>query len=290
MKIRVQRILQQAELGSRRACEEWIRQGRVAVNGQVARVGDVADPTVDVVTLDGERVTPKTQPRVYLALNKPPGVTTTLRDPHAERTVSDLIPDRFGRVFPVGRLDRESEGLLLLTNDGELAHALMHPSSQVPKVYDVWVQGVPGHSHLDRIRRGIVFDDGMAKPDEVRLVSVRDHQARLRVTLHEGRKREIRRLFFSIGHPVTRLVRIQYGPVRLEGLAPGEVRALTQREVQDLKALIGLGKERTTNGHGLYRRQRQPGGQKHRSGESLSPKRPRYSFGHTRGNSERPHR
>ncbi|MCY0877617.1 MAG: pseudouridine synthase [Firmicutes bacterium] len=290
MKIRVQRILQQAGLGSRRQSEAWIQQGRVAVNGRTASLGDLADPTVDRITFDGEPVKSATPRPVYLAFHKPPGVTTTLRDPHAEHVVAEYVPAQYGRVFPVGRLDRDSEGLLLLTNDGMLAHALMHPKNQVPRVYEVWVKGIPRHNHLERMRRGIVLEDGMAKPDDVRLVRKLEDEAVLRVTLHEGRKREVRRLFQSIGHPVMRLRRIQYGNIRLEGLEPGAVRPLTPREVQELKGMIGLGKERTTKRDGFNTGQRQFRDQKHRGGQDLSAARPGHSFRHARRNSQRPHR
>ncbi|MCL5117128.1 MAG: rRNA pseudouridine synthase [Firmicutes bacterium] len=245
MPIRIQRILQQAGLASRRQAEEWIRAGRVAVNGQRAELGALADPEKDQITVDGRSIAVTERPLVYVALHKPPGYTTSLKDRHAERLISELIPPKFGRLFPVGRLDRDSEGLILLTNDGKLAHALMHPSSGIKKVYEVWVEGIPRKSHLERMRHGIELEDGPAKPDEVVLVRKSEGRALLRITLHEGRKREVRRIFDSIGHPVQQLTRTQFGNIRLEGLEAGRSRPLSNREVRELKELVHQGRERT---------------------------------------------
>lgn len=244
MTIRVQRILQQAGLASRRQAEEWIRGGRVTVNGKSASLGDMADPDRDTIAVDGRPVKPSLVPAVYLALHKPPGYTTSLKDRHAEHLITELVPSKFGRLFPIGRLDRDSEGLILLTNDGQLAHALMHPSHGVKKVYHVWVKGVPRKSHLERMRRGIMLEDGPAQPDKVELLEKREGRALLQIILHEGRKREVRRIFDSIGHPVEQLIRTQYGNIALEGLDAGRSRPLTHREVRGLKALAGIGNER----------------------------------------------
>ncbi len=236
--MRVQRILQKAGLTSRREAERWIAAGRVTVNGQPTGLGASADPERDRVAVDGRPVLLPTVPPVYLALYKPRGYTTSLADRHAAHLISELVPQRFGRLFPVGRLDRESEGLILLTNDGDLAQALMHPSHGVEKVYEVWVRGVPKKSHLQRMRDGIQLDDGKARPDRVDVLRRENDRALIRVVLHEGRKREIRRIFDRIGHPVQQLVRTRYGNITIGGLEPGHPRPLTHREVRELKALV----------------------------------------------------
>lgn len=250
MKIRVQRILQQAGLASRREAEEWILRGRVTVNGQKAELGMLADPNEDQISLDGRPISAKQRAMIYLALHKPAGYTTSLKDRHAEHLVTELVPGKYGRVFPVGRLDRDSEGLLLLTNDGALAHALMHPSSGIQKIYEVWVQGIPGKSHLERMRHGIELEDGLALADKVDLLTKNEGRALLRVTLHEGRKREVRRIFDSIGHPVYRLTRVAFGNIRLAGLAKGKMKPLTNREVRELKELVRQGRERNGKKNG----------------------------------------
>ncbi len=236
--MRVQRILQKAGLTSRREAERWIAVGRVTVNGQPIGLGALADPERDRVAVDGRPVLLPAVPPVYLALYKPRGYTTSLADRHATHLISELVPQRFGRLFPVGRLDRDSEGLILLTNDGDLAQALMHPSHGVEKVYEVWVRGVPKKSHLQRMRDGIQLDDGKARPDRVDVLRREKDRALIRVVLHEGRKREIRRIFDRIGHPVQQLVRTRYGNITIGGLEPGHPRPLTHREVRELKALV----------------------------------------------------
>jgi 23S rRNA pseudouridine2605 synthase len=288
MSIRVQRILQQAGLASRRTAEEWIRAGRVTVNGLRVELGSAADPAKDQIAVDGKPVSVDDKPRVYLALHKPPGYTTSLKDRHADHLISELIPKKFGRLFPVGRLDRESEGLILLTNDGSMAHALMHPSKGITKVYEVWVEGVPRKSHLDRMRRGVMLEDGLAQADRVDVVKKAEGRALLRIALHEGKKREVRRIFDSIGHPVVQLTRVQYGNIRLEGLDPGRSRPLTNREVRELKALLSPKQERTEPIHERPRSHR--GGQEHRRGQSLSSAAPRSPVGHARRNPGRPNR
>lgn len=236
--IRVQRIVQQAGLTSRRQAERWIEAGRVTVNGRPIMLGTLADPRRDTVAVDGIAISKDVRPATYLALYKPAGYTTSLRDSHAQHLITDLVPPKFGRLFPVGRLDKDSEGIILLTNDGWLAHRLMHPSHGVEKIYEVWVKGFPKRSHLERMRQGIVLDDGMARPDRVDVLRRQDDLTLLRVILHEGHKREIRRIFDSIGHPVERLVRIQYGNISVRGLEAGRYRPLTHREVRELKTLV----------------------------------------------------
>lgn len=237
--VRLQRILAEAGLGSRRQAEEWIRDGRVSVNGAVATIGDQADPERDRITVGG-RLVPKAAPeRHYWMINKPAGYTSSVRDRHAARLVTDLVPATQGRLFPVGRLDTPSRGLLLLTDDGFLAHRLMHPSFGVAKVYELLVEGFPGPDRLARIRRGLTFEDGRLRADSARVVERTRDRSRVVVTLSEGRKRELRRLFQAIGNPVLDLVRTGYGPLTVGDLPEGEARPLSPDEVQALYHLVG---------------------------------------------------
>jgi 23S rRNA pseudouridine2605 synthase len=278
---RLQSIIQQAGLTSRRGAEEWIREGRVLVNGVVAHLGDKADPERDAIVVDGTPLTTTKRVPVYLALNKPKGYTTSLRDPHAEHVITELIPPQFGRVFPIGRLDRDTQGLLLLTNDGHLAYRLAHPSFHVPKVYEAWIAGVPGASHLKRLQHGIVLDDGPAYPESLTVVRRQADRTLVRLTLYEGRKREVRRIFAAVGHPVLELTRIQYADITLEGLAPGAVRPLKHREVEQLKHW-GIPHERSVS-RGQPRPQPQtPSSPPSRRRDGLSARRPRHSFRHPR--------
>jgi 23S rRNA pseudouridine2605 synthase len=226
---RLQKVLAQAGLGSRRTSEELIGKGRVRVNGEVARLGRRVDPEVDVIEVDGAQIGVKAG-LVHLLLNKPAGVITTASDPQGRRTVLDLVPDE-PRLFPVGRLDADTEGLLLLTNDGDLAHRLTHPSFGVEKEYLVEVEGEPSRGVLRRLREGVELEDGITAPAKVAAL---DHRL-LRITIHEGRNRQVRRMCDAVGHPVRRLVRTRIGPLAERDLAPGEWRALTQDEVRALE-------------------------------------------------------
>jgi 23S rRNA pseudouridine2605 synthase len=226
---RLQKILAQAGLGSRRACEELIAAGRVRVNGQVATLGTRADPEADTIEVDGAVVGTR-QGLVHYLLNKPAGVVTTAQDPQGRPTVVDLVPLE-PRVYPVGRLDAETEGLLLLTNDGDLAHRLTHPSFGVEKEYLAEVEGRPSRGTLRRLREGVDLDDGPTAPAKASLVGDRT----LRITIHEGRNRQVRRMCEAVGHPVRRLVRVRVGPVSDRRLAPGAWRPLTQAEVRALE-------------------------------------------------------
>jgi pseudouridine synthase len=235
---RLQRTLARAGFGSRRACEEIVAAGRVRVNGVVARLGDRVDPERDEMRVDGRRVS--TDPGLrYLALHKPRGVTTTMRDPHAERDLRRLLPPG-PRVFPVGRLDRDTEGLLLLTNDGDLANRLAHPRHGVPKEYLAEVEGTPTRRHLGRLLRGVPLEDGVARAVQARSVGRSGARSALRLVLAEGRKREVRRMLDAVGLPVRRLVRTRVGPVRLGALRPGAVRELSPQEVRALYRVAGL--------------------------------------------------
>lgn len=235
---RLQRALARCGFGSRRACEELVRAGRVSVNGRVSTLGDRVDPQADRMEVDGH-VVPLHPGNVYYAFHKPAGVVTTLRDPRARNDLAGYLPPG-ERVFPVGRLDQATEGLLLLTNDGELANRLMHPRHGVEKEYLADVSGAPTDRRLARIRRGVELDDGPAKAISVRAVGRSAGGGGVRVVMGEGRKREVRRLLAAVGLPVRRLVRIRVGPLKLGRLPPGEVRALSAEEVRALYRAAGL--------------------------------------------------
>jgi 23S rRNA pseudouridine2605 synthase len=229
---RVQKVLARAGFGSRRVAEDLVRDGRVAIDGQVARLGDRVDPAVARVSVDGVPV-PTAPDLVYYLLHKPDRVVTTASDPEGRRTVVDLVPAE-PRVFPVGRLDYDTSGLLVLTNDGQLAQLLTHPRHGVPKTYLAEVTGAPSRAALHQLRTGIDLDDGPTAPAKVRVLGARGDATALEVTIHEGRNRQVRRMCDAIGHPVTRLVRTRVGPVRDERLRPGEWRDLTVAETRAL--------------------------------------------------------
>jgi 23S rRNA pseudouridine2605 synthase len=233
---RLQKVLARAGLGSRRACEELISAGRVTVNGELARLGQRVDVSSDTVDLDGVRIG-VLPGLVHYLLHKPRGVLTTAEDPHGRRTVVDLVPDD-PRVFPVGRLDADTEGLLLMTNDGELAQRLTHPSFGVEKEYLVQVEGVPARSSLRLLREGVELEDGATAPAKVRVVGD-PGDGLLRIVLHEGRNRQVRRMCEAVGHPVRRLVRVRIGPIALRDLEPGTWRELSPKEVRSLAEEAG---------------------------------------------------
>jgi 23S rRNA pseudouridine2605 synthase len=247
----VQRTLARAGFGSRRAAEVLIAEGRVTVDGRVAELGDRVDPSRASIVVDGVPIPANPELR-YLAFNKPHGVTSTLADRHAARSLAEFIPAG-PRVFPVGRLDRDSEGLLLLTNDGELANRLQHPRYGVEKEYLVEVDGAFSRGSAGRLRRGVRLDDGVARPIRVEPIQQTSARSALTVVMAEGRKREVRRMLEAVGHPVRRLVRVRQGPVHLGRLAPGRTRALTAEEIAELYRTTGL--ERAAVG------QRRPGSQ-----------------------------
>jgi 23S rRNA pseudouridine2605 synthase len=235
---RLQRTLARAGFSSRRGSEELIKAGRVEVNGRLAELGDRVDPERDEVRVDGRRVSVDPGLR-YVALHKPKGVTTTMRDRHAERDLRDFLP-KGPRVFPVGRLDRDTEGLLLLTNDGDLAHRLAHPRHGVEKEYLAEVDGSPTAARIGRLRRGVELDDGVAKAVDARSVGRSGGRFAVRIVMTEGRKREVRRMLEAVGLPVRRLIRTRVGPVRLGRMKAGELRDLSHDEVRDLYRTAGL--------------------------------------------------
>lgn len=233
---RLQRALARAGHGSRRSSEELIASGRVTLNGRVATLGDKVE-LGDRVTLDG--VTVNLDPSVrYYALHKPAGVVTTLKDPQGRQDIRAYLPSDGPRVFPVGRLDRDTEGLLLLTNDGELANRLMHPRYGVEKEYLAEVEGRPTTKHIGALRRGLELEDGPARAMSARIVDARPDRGQVRIVMTEGRKREVRRLLAAVGLPVTRLVRLRVGPVTLGRLAEGAVRELSPVEVRALAGVV----------------------------------------------------
>lgn len=238
--VRLQKVLASAGLGSRRACEELITQGRVEVDGvRVSELGVRIDPASAVVHVDGMRLQLDSS-RVTLALNKPRGVVSTMHDPDGRPSIAELVADRSERLFHVGRLDADSEGLLLLTNDGELANHLAHPSHEVAKTYLVTVRGkVPGNV-ANRFLHGIELEDGVVRADAYKVVDQVADQTMIEVVLHSGRNRVVRRMFDEVGHPVTRLVRTRIGPIALGNLRPGTTRVLGRTELGTLMASVGL--------------------------------------------------
>lgn len=238
--IRLQKVLAAAGVGSRRACEVLITEGRVSVDGEtVVEQGRRVDPETAVVRVDGLRVTTASN-KVYLALNKPRGMVSAMTDPEGRPTVGELVEGRRERLFHVGRLDAETEGLLLLTNDGELSHRLSHPSYQVPKTYLAEIIG-PVHRDVGkRLRAGVLLEDGPVVVDSFKLVDSAANKVLVEIVLHEGRKHVVRRLLAEVGHPVQMLVRTAIGPVRLGAQKPGRLRPLSPAEVGELYALVGL--------------------------------------------------
>lgn len=239
---RLQKILARAGLASRREAERWIVEGRITVNGAVVRkLGSQADPARDSIKVDGKRIKPAAAP-LYYAFHKPPGIITTLNDPQNR---PDLTPylQRLGekrRVFPVGRLDYNTTGLLLLTNDGELSLRLAHPRYGVKKVYHVKLSACPTDEDFARLRKGIRLEDGMTAPARGRVIDKLKKNAWVEIEVQEGRKREVRRMFEALGYYVEKLLRVRVGSISLGNLPVGELRPLSQSEVKALKRTVGL--------------------------------------------------
>jgi len=235
---RLQKVLANAGVGSRRACEDLIFRGRVTVDGKVAQLGDKVDPETAEIYVDGQRVIVDER-MVYLAFNKPRGVVSTMADEKGRTALPDFLDRVDQRVYHVGRLDTDSEGLLLLTNDGTLAHKLTHPSYGVPKTYICEVPGPLPRAVGRQLLAGVELDDGLAKVDKFKLVDAFGKQAQIEIVIHEGRNRIVRRMLEAVGHPVTRLVRTAIGPIRLGDLRPGRTRVLTNAEVAALFKAVG---------------------------------------------------
>ena len=234
--VRLQKLLAAAGLGSRRACEEYLRAGRVTVNGEVAKLGDTAKPGRDLVAVDGERLA--REPLAYWVVHKPAGVVTTVNDPQGRRTVMELLPGSTPRLYPVGRLDYESTGLVLLTNDGDLTQALLHPSLGSEREYRVTIRGELDSRVRKALEHGVMLDEGRTAPAKIaRVVFDADaNTTKFSFTLAEGRNRQIRRSLLTLGRPVKKLVRLRMGPLRLGTLERGKARALRGDEVSELQA------------------------------------------------------
>ncbi|PYI55245.1 pseudouridine synthase [Paenibacillus flagellatus] len=233
---RLQKVLAQAGVASRRKCEEYIEAGRVQVNDEtVTTLGVKVDPDVDAIKVDGRPI--NRQKKTYLLFNKPRGVITSAKDPEGRKVVADYLHGVKERVYPVGRLDYDTEGLLLLTNDGELANLLTHPKHHVPKTYHATVKGVPHGELLDKLRTGVQLEDGMTAPAEVEYVDINPdkNETIVSITIYEGRNRQVRRMFDAIKFPVEKLRRVQFGPLTVSGLMRGKYRALTAAEVAELR-------------------------------------------------------
>ncbi len=240
MQVRLNRYLSMCGVTSRRKADELIRQGRVKVNGEVVTsLGVRIDPETDRVEVDGKEV--KLPRKRYIILNKPPGYLTQLgKSPDGRRTIEELIKDVPERVYPVGRLDYNTEGLLLLTNDGELANRVMHPRYKLPKVYVALVKGVVPKNKLKKMRQGAELEDGFAKPDDVKILRYEGPKTWIQITFHEGRKHLVKRFLGKFGHPVTRLIRVAIGPLKLGDLPQGKWRDLTEKELRKLFKAVGL--------------------------------------------------
>jgi 23S rRNA pseudouridine2605 synthase len=235
---RLQKVLAAAGLGSRRECEGFIADGLVTIDGQTATLGDKVDPATAVIHVNGQRVVTDVR-MVYIAMNKPRGVVSTMDDERGREAVADYIGELSTRVFHVGRLDAESEGLLLLTNDGQLAHRLTHPSYGVSKTYQCEIPGPVPRAMGRQLKTGVDLEDGPAKVDEFRVVDAFGKTALVELVLHEGRNHIVRRLLDAVGYPVSRLIRTAIGPIKLGDLKPGRTRRLTNAEVGALYKATG---------------------------------------------------
>lgn len=232
--VRLQKLLAQSGVASRRKCEELMLEGLVEVDGEVVtRLGTKVDPRTAVVRVDGKRLPPISE-KVYLVLNKPRGVVSTMSDPEGRRTLSDLVADRPERLFHVGRLDTDTSGLLLLTNDGDFAHRMAHPSYEVDKTYVAEVEGEVFRRTIKQLLEGVTLEDGPVTVSKARIVEATPAKSIVELVIHEGRNRIVRRLLDQVGHPVRRLTRTAFGPVSLGGLRSGEMRELTLDELGEL--------------------------------------------------------
>ncbi|ACV62924.1 pseudouridine synthase [Desulfofarcimen acetoxidans DSM 771] len=239
-KERLQKVMARAGIASRRKCEELIAEGVVKVNGRLVKEqGIKVDPQKDRIMVQGKIIN-RLEDKIYLLMYKPRGYVTTLHDPEGRKTIVDLLKNIKERVFPVGRLDYDSEGLLLVTNDGELANALTHPRHEVKKTYLVTVAGIPLPKSLEQMSKGLELEDGMTAPTQVALVELLEDRSLLEITVHEGKNRLVRRMCEKIGHPVLRLKRIKLGTLSIKGVKPGQYRLLNTKEIRELKKSAGL--------------------------------------------------
>jgi 23S rRNA pseudouridine2605 synthase len=238
MEERIQKIIARIGIASRRKAEEIIAEGRVTVNGSVATIGMKADLSKDHIKVDGKLLI-RSEPKIYLMFNKPRNVVTSLSDPEGRPAVKDYLKGVRYRVFPVGRLDFDSEGLLLLTNDGDFANDLLHPSKKIPKTYMVKVKGIIGDDKIVKLRQGVRLEDGRTLPARVRFARKSENNSWIEIAITEGKKRQVRRMVEAVGHPALKLRRISIDGVRLSGLKIGEFRPLTERELQSLRNEIG---------------------------------------------------
>ncbi len=231
---RLQKVLAKAGVASRRKCEELILNGKVAVNGEVINLlGVKVNPAQDRITVDGEPIT-ISEDKIYILLYKPEGYLTTVADSRGRKTVIDLLPDNLGRIFPVGRLDLQTSGLLLLTNDGDMTFKLTHPKHQIDKTYQVLIKGHLRKEAIDRLEKGIELEDGITAPSKVKVLEHRHDSTLLSITIHEGKNRQVRRMFKAVGYHVLALKRTSFGFLTLNGLQVGEHRKLTQKEIKRL--------------------------------------------------------
>ena len=239
-KERLQKVLAKAGMASRRKAEKFIEDGIITVNGVVVtELGTKVNPDKDSIKVNGKLIT-HIEPKVYIMLNKPKGYITTLNDPQKRPIVTDLIKDIKQRVFPVGRLDYDTEGILLLSNDGDLAHKLLHPSSKVLKTYLLETCGMLSPSEIRKLKSGIELSDGLTAPAQLNLIKRTKGKSRWEISIYEGRKRQVKRMFEGIGHSIYGLKRVRFGPLGLGGLKPGKYRFLTDREIRGLKNLTGF--------------------------------------------------
>lgn len=240
MKERLQKIISRSGTASRRKAEALIIEGRVAVNGKpVTELGTRADRSKDVITIDGEAIA-SPENRVYVILNKPAGCICSRTDPENRSTVIELLKDIEERIYPVGRLDYDTEGLLVLTNDGEFSQQLQHPSSNIPRTYQVKVKSVPTEEDLERLRKGIIIDRIKTNPAKIKIVSKTHKNTWLEVILWEGRNRQIKKMFESIGHRTLRIIRTQFGPLSLKNLPAGTYRYLNKREISAVRQATAI--------------------------------------------------
>lgn len=235
MQERLQKIIANAGVASRRKAEEFIVEGLVTVNGRIVReLGTKADPDKDAIKVMGKLIR-MPQSNTYIVLNKPVGYITSMSDPEGRPVVTDLLKGVKSRVYPVGRLDYDTEGLLILTNDGELANRLMHPSHEIPKTYLVKIKGTLEDIEMEKLAKGVKLEDGLTAPAVVRKLKKADANSWIEITIHEGRYHQVKRMVEKVGHSVIKLIRVRYGSIELGNVPPGQYRYLTHEEVKDLK-------------------------------------------------------